>query len=158
MYTTHESQERIVSRESTYALSIGFSPSSAYQTSVPNQYDHVKLNSDGTIDPCAAVTDKPIGYVASAYERTAGGKGTGQVRVLTGFKALMRVECDGTLTPGDEVSISGIDASGTYDAATLNKAKTSVSTNYVVGICLNGGLATTCEALIGIFQNAYLKP
>lgn len=152
MYTTHQSPERIVSRELSYALVIGFPVYSTY--TAPNQYDQVYLHTDGTVRPVAAVTDKPLGYIVSAYERTAGSK----VRIMTGFTAIVRGECDGTLTPGDEVACSGIDASGTYDLTPICKYKTAVSTNYAIGRCLVGGLTTTCEALIGLYQRAYLVP
>jgi hypothetical protein len=100
------------------------------------------------------VTDKPLGYIVSAYERNSGG----DVRIMTGFVAIIRGECDGTLTPGDEVACSGIDASGTYDPNPINKYKTAVSTNYAVGRCLVGGLTTTVAAYIGLYQRAYLVP
>lgn len=152
MYTTHESPERIVSREQSYALVIGFTPASGYTT--PNQYDQVKLNTDGTVSAVAAVTDKPLGYIASAYTRSSGGS----IRIMTGFIAVVRGECDGTLTPGDEVACSGIDTSGTYNTGAINKFKTAVSTNYAVGRCLVGGLTTTVEAQIGLYAKAHLVP
>lgn len=152
MYTTNSSPERIVSRELSGALVIGFPLYSTY--TAPNQFDQVYLHTDGTVRPVAAVTDEPLGYIVSAYTRTAGDK----VRVMTGFTAIMRGECDGTLTPGDKVACSGIDASAAYDPNPINKFKTAVSTNYVVGVCLVGGLTTTCEAMIGLYQKAYLKP
>lgn len=150
MYTTNESDARIVSREASYNLVIGFPTYSTY--TAPNQYDQVYLHTDGTVRPVAAVTAKPLGYIVSAYTRTAGDK----VRVMTGFTAIMRGECDGTLTPGDEVACSGIDSSGTYDPNPINKFKTAVATNYAVGLCLVGGLTTTVEAQIGLYQRAHL--
>jgi len=152
MYTNNQTEERKISRELNYALVIGLPLASGY--TAPNDGDHVKLNTDGTISPVSATTDKAIGHIASAYTKTSGS----DVRVHTGWQALTRGECDGTLTPGDEVACSGIDASGTYNTAPINKYKTAGTGDYVVGICLVGGLTTTTAAQIALYQRPYLKP
>jgi hypothetical protein len=85
MYTNHDSPERILSQEESYALVMGFVPADGY---TPAMYDQVKLLSDGTITKIAAVTDRPFGYVSSSYTRTAGTK----VRIVTPFTAIIRVD------------------------------------------------------------------
>lgn len=105
----------------------------------------VKLNTDGTVSPCASVTDKPIGMV------TVGSKADDErVTVLTPFVAIIYAESDAGSTCGAQLAQSGINTGGTNA-----KMKTAVTTNYVSAIALE--TATTGNPiLVGILRQPFL--
>lgn len=105
----------------------------------------VKLKSDGTITACAAVTDIPIGHTV-----TAGAAAGDKVTVLTIFSSIHTCTTDGTVAIGARVSQSGVITDGSSA-----KMKTSVTTNIVSGIALEG--ATTGNLIkVGILRGPYL--
>lgn len=105
----------------------------------------VKLLSTGKVASLAAVTDMPIGVVAAVNPYNKGG-----VTVHTGFTIVTKGQADGILAIGDKVSISD------YDVATfLDDYKASVTTNYVVGICLVAA-ADNAETKIGVIRTPFL--
>lgn len=129
-------------KEESYAIAHSFICTAAVINGVM-----VKLNTDGTVSPCAAVTDKPIGFV------TVGCKAADErVTVVTPFQAIVYAESDSGSTCGAELAQSGINT-----AVTNAKMKTAVSTNYVSAVALE--TATTGNLMqVGILRHPYLKP
>lgn len=131
-----------VLKEESYSIAHSFICTAAVINGVM-----VKLNTDGTVSPCSAVTDKPIGYV------TVGCKAADErITVSTHFQAIVYAESDAGSTCGAELAQSGINT-----AVTNAKMKTAVSTNYVSAVALE--TATTGNPiLVGILRQPYLKP
>lgn len=129
-------------KEESYAITHSFICTAAVINGVM-----VKLNTDGTVSPCAAVTDKPIGMV------TVGCKAASErITVRTAFAAIVYAESDAGSTCGAELAQSGINS-----AVTLAKMKTAVSTNYVSAVALET-VTTGNTFQVGILRHPYLKP
>lgn len=93
----------------------------------------VKLNSDGTVTPVAAHTDKVLGIVTSGCNAA-----NGRVTVQLKFSAVVRGKADGTVAVGAIVDASGYDAT-----AQLTKYKATQASGNTFGIALVGGADTT---------------
>jgi len=110
-----------------------------------NQGALVKLNTDGTVSPVSAVTDKPLGVVIK------GNKAADEnVTVLTPFVAIGNAVADGAVTAADELAGSGQDANGKQDFAP------AAATHQVSAIALTGG-ADDATILVGYLRSAYIK-
>lgn len=142
MYTDSNSSKAIFTHECGDAIVKGF-PCGNVTLAVGAV---VKLKNDGSVEPVTAVTDVPLGLVASGYKTT-----DDTARVITPFCAIVNAEADGTLDEGDHVASSGFNAT-----SKLGKYKKAVATNWVCGVVLKGG-ATTTEVVIGFLETPYLK-
>lgn len=92
--------------------------------------EFVKLAADGEIEPIAAVTDFPVGYVSNKNPYEEGG-----YTIVTDAKAQIKGVADGAVITGQLMAVSG-------NTANVPQFKTAVATNYVVGIALNDAADT----------------
>lgn len=91
----------------------------------------VKLNSDGTVSPVAAVTDFVFGIVVKANRFLNTDPIPDWPTILTPYSAIIWGVSDAGSTTGAKVACSG------QDATTASpKFKTAVTTNYVIGQAL----------------------
>lgn len=104
--------------------------------------EFVKLAADGEIEPIAAVTDFPIGYVSNKNPYEEGG-----YTVVTDAKAEIKGVADGAVTTGQLMAVSG-------NTANVTQFKTAVATNYVVGIALNDA-ADTEEVAVLVLKSTF---
>lgn len=130
-----------IMKEESYAIAHSFTCTAAVKSGVM-----VKLNSAGTVSPCTAVTDIPIGMVHTGCKAASE-----RVVVLTNFSAIVEVESDGGHTCGNHLAQSGINTAG--DRA---KMKVAVSTNWVSSVALST-VTTTNKGFVGILRTPYLK-
>lgn len=139
MYTLGTTPKTICKLEESYSLNIGVVADAVLQRGAI-----VKLNADGTVSAIAAVTDKPFGMV------TAGNlKADEEVTVQTEFNAVVRCTADGTIVTAEQLSASGISATGEK----LTKFKKSVATNVVSGIALSDA-ADGESVMVGILRTS----
>jgi hypothetical protein len=142
METLGTVNKRVIPREESYNIVIGFPINSAKIATdyAPNML--VKMANDGSVLPITATTDQYFGRVTSNWQPTD----KGVVRIAIPCEAHMFCTANGTLDEGQLVACSG------WDATNLRPIfKAAVSGDWAAGIVFIGG-ATTTECQVGILR------
>ncbi|MCB9047609.1 MAG: hypothetical protein H6550_15860 [Chitinophagales bacterium] len=129
-------------RENSYAICIGFPYTSG--TFAKNMM--VKLNSNGTVSPVAAVTDRPLGRVSSDWD----GNNEDHVRVIVPFIAEHTAYADGDIDENEFLSCSGYDTT-----SGLPKYKVATVGDWVSAVCKSGASDTTTTGRVGILYQPF---
>jgi hypothetical protein len=132
----------IIIKEESYALTHSFSCATEIDKGVL-----VKLNTDGTVSPVAAVTDRPLGFVTNGNKNH---NPTDKVTVLVPFSAICNCVASGAVAIGDELAGEAIATNG------RQKWKKAVSNNIVSAVALEAA-ANNEEVLVGVLRTPYVK-
>jgi hypothetical protein len=131
------SRKNVFKRTDLHGLTLGFNQDSAASTDLAfGQAVKLKTSAAGEVTGVTAVTEEPFGFVWKQPSADEAQKNVVVVPVTS--CAELHGQADGTVAIGDNLAVSG------YDATTgFPKFKKAVATNYICAIAITGGATTT---------------